>query len=260
MTIRRLLWLLLFALPLVSVGQLAQVDVGRRIQDLDARLSRLETAVESRRPALSRSRVQRWVQEVADLFTRRAMRDSLELLRLRHDQQVIELEAGYERERTALEREIRAMIVLGADVPEALPASLAERSMRLARVPTNLGDLRMYRDHQKELHRAQALLEAPPDAQSQRKARDLERMTIDATRFPGLNADRERLIFILDTYCERTGQLAAAIRTAKERSRDEAGRRNYLARYSVDHYPYLQRQKERAHEDPKYRLVEIGCR
>jgi hypothetical protein len=233
-------------------------DAARRLYDLEQRVGRLESEIRSRRPALADSRVQRWVQAVADLFSRRAVRDSLALQAIERERLDLLVEETRHMERTALEREIVALLPAGSDVGEALPASLLDRSQRLIRTPAGLTDLRRYQELLWQLNAGKALLARAPDGSSKRKARELEGLSIDAKRFPGLEADRQKLIVALDGYCERAVQLAKVIRTAPE-GRNDAERENYLARYRATQYPYLELQLEQASRDPRFRLVVNAC-
>jgi hypothetical protein len=233
-------------------------DAARRLYELEQRVGRLESEVRSRRPALADSRVQRWVQAVADLFSRRAMRDSLALQAIERERLELLVEETRQLERTALDREIEALLSAGSDVGEALPASLLDRSQRLLRTPAGLSDLRRYQELLWQLNAGKALLARAPEGSSKRKARELEALSIDGRRYPGLEADRQKLIVALDGYCERAVQLAKVIRTAPE-GRSEAERVNYLARYQAIQYPYLQQQLEQASRDPRFRLVVNAC-
>jgi hypothetical protein len=233
-------------------------DATQRLRALEQRMERMESELKDRRPTLADSRIQRWVQAVADLFSRRAVRDSLELQALQHERMTLQLHDMRNLERIALEREIAAMLPAGSEVGEGLPASLLDRSLRLARPPAGLTDLRRFHELLGQLKAAKALLDRPPDAAAARKARELEGLAIDAGSFPGLESDRQKLILALDGYCERAAQLAKVIRTVPE-GRSEADRILYLARYQAPQYPYLKQQMERAGGDPRFRMVEKGC-
>jgi hypothetical protein len=253
----RLMFPMLLVLASMATGVFAQ-DATQRLRSLEQRMDRMESELQRRRPTLADSRVQRWVQAVADLFSRRGTRDSLELLALEHERMELQLQDWRNQERIAVEREIAALLPAGSEVGEGLPASLLDRAQRLVRTPAGLADLRRFQELLLQLRAAKALLERPPDASAARKARELEALAIDATRFPGLEADRQKLIVALDGYCDRTSQLAKVIRTVPE-GRNEADRILYLARYQAPQYPYLQQQMERAGRDPRFRLVEKGC-
>jgi hypothetical protein len=186
------------------------------------------------------------------------MRDSLALQAIERERLELLVEETRQLERTALDREIEALLSAGSDVGEALPASLLDRSQRLLRTPAGLSDLRRYQELLWQLNAGKALLARAPEGSSKRKARELEALSIDGRRYPGLEADRQKLIVALDGYCERAVQLAKVIRTAPE-GRSEAERVNYLARYQAIQYPYLQQQLEQASRDPRFRLVVNAC-
>ena len=166
-----------------------------------------------------------------------------------------------DREKTALEKEIAAILNQGYMLPQNLIISLQDRSMESKNKPSNFNLLNDYAGAHKKINDVFLLLNNVYDGVKIKESISVvEKINLDANTFSGLMANKKELSYLLSKYCERTNELSKIIEDAKVKS-DETKRQEWLEGFTfkTKGIPYLVTQLEKAIKDRNYKLEKVNC-